>query len=30
VSKDEIVRLVGSVVPGFRHLETGHSLDQRM
>lgn len=30
VSKDEIVRLVGSVVPSFHHLETGHSLDQRM
>jgi FlaA1/EpsC-like NDP-sugar epimerase len=30
VTKDDIVREVGEVVPQFRHLETGRSLDDRM
>jgi FlaA1/EpsC-like NDP-sugar epimerase len=28
--KEDIVRLVSSLVPSFRHAETGRSLDQRM
>lgn len=30
VTKDEIVKIIASYIPGFKHIETGRSLDGKM
>jgi hypothetical protein len=29
ITKEQIVELVGSAIPAFQHIETGHNLDRR-
>ena len=30
VKKEEIINIIKSLLPGFEHIETGKSLDQKM